>query len=317
MTTKNIYAKDTIIANLLYSIQKGETNVAIECANELTISKEHDALWNTLTFAWILSNPEHKLENNHVNAFLSKNANQLLMSLLDINGYELPEFYIHYDIKLPTRHASKASIPWTKIPSGWSNDQACVLWNTIKKSLDVNNWEKAFRLTVPLLRTDGDSIVSMLKELNMPQMANLLDSTVFMPLAERVLAHAMASYNVPLSKSGNVFQIKANDSTNGRRVNISADALQLWQVESKPIKDIMGNPMKILQKNPCIYWKELLKNNFKDNELEQFFSEHFPNDIPDEWSNEECLKSHGIDTSAFNNSSNPWIPAFLLMIDNS
>ena len=49
----------------------------------------------------------------------------------------------------------------------------------------------------------------------------------------------------------------------------------------------------------------------KDEEKEDpFYSACFPKDIPDEWSEEERAKSHGIRLASL--SPNPWVTAFVL-----
>jgi hypothetical protein len=46
--------------------------------------------------------------------------------------------------------------------------------------------------------------------------------------------------------------------------------------------------------------------------MEQFYDTYFPDDIPDEWSNEERKKSHGI-VPEESSMENIWRPAFLLL----
>jgi hypothetical protein len=279
--------------------------------NELRQSKEQVALWDTLTLAWILSNPGHTLEPNHASAFLSKDPHSLLDSLLAIRGYDLPELYVPHYVKPPSCSDTIESIPWAKIPSSWSKSQACVLWNTVTNALDAKNWEKAFRLTMPLLRKDCDAVASMLCALHMPAMANLLESTVFLPLAERVLAHAMASHGTHSSRNRCLCETVGN----GRTFHISPEALRVWHVVPRPIEDILGNPMRFLKNDTSLYWKEIFATNLHT--IEELYSEHFPNDIPDEWSIEECRKSHGIEVDPHTNLPNPWVPAFLVMLDSA
>ncbi len=85
----------------------------------------------------------------------------------------------------------------------------------------------------------------------------------------------------------------------GRIFTVPEDACAVWNVRLPSVDEIKGDPHTLIQ-----------VKMFETEEMEAAFYEmHFPDDIPDEWSDEEIEKSHGrIVTTA---SRNPWRTAFL------
>jgi hypothetical protein len=89
-------------------------------------------------------------------------------------------------------------------------------------------------------------------------------------------------------------------------------------------QELIGLPIHIEKVNASNYWKNLLqKYNIQivkeefvsdtDENLDTFYVNAFPNDIPDEWSEVERQKSHP--QWLFTKQENIWRPAFLLLFD--
>ena len=115
MATKHLYMLEDVLATLLYAIQTKKAQLAFQCAIELVESKEHDALWNTLTLAWLLTDPVR--EPVHARVFLTNNSYMLLQSLLDGGAYNLPDFFSSQKEIPSANYTSYEPIPWANIPT--------------------------------------------------------------------------------------------------------------------------------------------------------------------------------------------------------
>jgi hypothetical protein len=317
MATKNLYCIDDVSATLIYAIQTNDVNLANNCAQELKQSGEKDRLLNILAFAWLLQEPGR----GNYESLKNRDADTFLASLQ--GGYDLPAIEPRVKVPPPKNNADcmkSPEIPWKTIPKAWTQDQAGQLWRTIKTSLGAGYWEKAQRLTSPLLPEDTEAVVALLKALDLEYMGYLLETTIFLPLSERILKHAFyIAANKPTEKK----QVKKGSGLEqGRVFHIKSEALKMWHIRPKPITDLMGQPCLVRNPNASQYWKDICKKfqvtgkktlKFEtDEQLEQFYSTCFPNDIPDEWSNEERAKSHGLPVSD-EFDENPWFPAFVTM----
>ena len=330
MTTKHLYSLDAVQATLLYSLQIGDSTLTVQCSKELIDSGESDLLWKTLTLAWLLQPPNHPNQYSRNDAFQKGDIHNFVESLVH-SPHSLPSYEVKTFAPPPKSViVSTKPIPWSTLPNNWSSDQAYTLWATIQSSLQKAHWERATRLTLPLLHSDFLAVVALLQALNQPKWAELLEATDYLPLAERILSHMFASL-VAKKKQFPQKQSSQNQSMNttipvgrkGRTFHISPIALQIWQISTPPITDLMGCPI-LIGDQTVPYWKTIQEQFgftvkkkeliFKDDtSLEIFYSTYFPDDIPDEWSNEERQKSHGIEIPESKEISNIWRPAFLLL----
>ena len=327
MTTKHLYTMDSVIATLLYSLQIGDKTLSVHCSKEIVESGESDLLWKVLTLAWLLHPPNEANQYTRYNAFQKGDHKRFLESLVN-SPFLLPPYEPHIAPPAPKPGVVEPKpIPWSTQPSNWTNDQAYRLWTTIQSSLCKKHWERATRLTLPLLHSDFQSVVSLLHAMNQTHMANLLESTDYVPLAERIVAHTFASIVSLPTNTVSTLDPLWNTATpvgrSGRRFTISPIALQIWQTQTNPCTDLMGCPILIGHSETTPYWAKILEKYgivvkkkeliFKDDSsMEIFYSTYFPEDIPDEWSNEERKKSHGIEP-ANTKKENIWRPAFLLL----
>jgi hypothetical protein len=129
--------------------------------------------------------------------------------------------------------------------------------------------------------------------------------TIFKPLEHRILAHALAALAAfpSLAPPSDAWATAPQGSCAGRTFTVQTEALVLWQVQRPPPHALRGDPAKLI---PAIMWET------EEHEI-AFYEKHFPDDIPDEWSDEEIAKSHGPSVPA--GAVNPWRIAFLDCLD--
>jgi hypothetical protein len=166
------------------------------------------------------------------------------------------------------------------------------------------------------MQTDKASVKALLEAIQ-ADFTDLLE-TEDLPFAIRVLQHALCAYTM-LKDSTKTTHPFASE---GRTFSILPDALARWHIMAKPLQDLQGCPTLVLQTNASKYWKEIVQRYqitgtqsliFQtDDALEEFYTLYFPNDIPDEWSTKERLKSHGLD--ARSPTTNPWLPVYASLL---
>ena len=312
MATKHLYCTEDVAGTLIYALQNSDKQLACSCAQELNQSGEADYLLKVLTFVWLMHEPGF----GHYESLGQRNPMVFLMSLLD-RPLILPKFDERPVLPLPLPLLEEPDCQWA--PKSLMKHQAYRLWKAVNYSIKQKHWDRAYRLTRPLLK-EGEAAVSLLKALGSEYMAYLLETTVFLPLAERVLMHAFylltsEAKQVKPKYTKNIFEKER------RTFRISPEALKMWHIKPKPITDLIGSPVLIRRDDASQYWKDMSakfqitgkKLKFTNDELlEQFYTECFPNDIPDEWSNEEREKSHGFSES-LEEIENPWFPAFIML----
>jgi hypothetical protein len=320
MATRHLYEMEDVAAHLLYAIAHGDGAQAAHAARELHASEEDELLYRLLTLAWMLA-PAGAYERAIADGFEARDTDAMLRALAACaTPYELP----------PTKRAPRADPPpadydapppppaWNRHPTGWTPAAAGALWHAIDESLRKHNPARAFRLTAQLIVGNTVSLAQLLTSVGIhAAYGELLLQTVYEPLCERILYHAIYATTAPPvappvappagGKSGRVFKI-------------SADALAAWSVRSKPLTRLMGAPLLVAADDACAYWRRLCRNVrvvddnlvFADDDAcETFYNTYFPDDIPDEWSVHEREKSHGLLLPS-SLTKNPWVAAFLL-----
>lgn len=312
MATKHLYVMENVAGTLLYAFQQGNKHLVKSCFAELLCSKEEEYAWKVVTFACMLHEPGKVFYE----ALFQKDIDTLVDAFQP--PFALPPLEESTQIIKPKTTTEDATppFPWKTWPKGWTNTEAYLLWRTVNNALHAKNWTRAYRLLKPLLQENSDAVVDLLATLK-SRFATLLESTVFLSLTERVLQHALyySCFKQDTKKAN------AIPTEPGRTFHISPEALQVWRSKPKPIEDLQGCPMLIMN-DASQYWKDAIetfgitgKKSLKfrnDDELEQFYSTHFPNDIPDEWNSDERKKSHGF-AECLEHFENPWVPAFYLL----
>jgi hypothetical protein len=293
MATRHLYHVEDISATLLVAIQQTKRRIAKEAAAELVASHESDLLFRLLTLAWFLADPDSVYESQRLRAFEAKNSPALLVALLQ-EGYEMPDLDSFQDFSSPKELDS--------------------LWDLVTSSVAKHQWRRIGHLLCPHIQHKAEQVASWLRKVGVSEsLATLVKTTVYLPLAQRIVRHAAASLCSPASS----LQSSTLPIASGRSLTLSAEDLALWNCDTRPLSNLLGSPQWIAEE-PTLYWSSLLaetKGRIEGGDLvfetqeeeESLYSQGFPMDIPDEWSDEERKKSHGIE---FSKIQNPWQFAF-------
>jgi hypothetical protein len=147
----------------------------------------------------------------------------------------------------------------------------------------------------------------------------MMNATEFSPLCERMCSHALAwlMCATPLAPQPS----QPVTAATSRAFAISRQAMSIWHIRPKPLSVLRGAPVSICDTDASAYWRaktaayKCKKHNnsidFEDpTKTEEFYVECYPTDIPDEWSEDECLKSHGF--TVIPGEKNIWQTAFIL-----
>lgn len=156
----------------------------------------------------------------------------------------------------------------------------------------------------------SDDLYNALSTLSYSELSNYIQkpfidamaSTVYKPLEQRILMHAAAALLSRLSSAAPTLAFVSHPhGIAGRTFHISKEACAVWNVRVSPCEALRGDPHKLIQ-----------AKLFETEDDEIVYLQYFPDDIPDEWSEEEVNKSHGIIISEF--IKNPWKTAFFDML---
>jgi hypothetical protein len=328
MATKHLYECEDVAATLLYGFLEGDSVLAVRAAKELYVSGETELLHRLLTLAWLLDDPENPQESLRMKAFCAQDHSSLLFLLCNSTKHALPLIPEESDARPPSGIQGIVD-GWTKIPNGWTVEQAAHAKKAIHYALKHKYWQHAVYLSSPLICGNTHSLVSLLHSLGIPtELTSLLETTVYTPLAHRILMHAFASLvasPAPAFQPEKRLQAIWNSADpvgrTGRVLNISTGALSVWRLRRKSVSRLVGTPTMIAEEDATAYWRNaVVEHNVSlkdgefcfadDDQQESFYEKCFPDDIPDEWSVEERKKSHDVESVI--NQENPWQTAFLL-----
>ena len=305
MATKSLYEMDDVCATLMYAFQTKNHTLAFETARELRVSDEMDLLVNLVTFAWLLCDP-HVLPLNHV-----PTQDTILEDLCSIVN--------NFPAQLP-KYKSPLLIP---LPSSPQQAQEAVAYYVSHKC-----WKPCLRMLISFLHKDIALLQALLRDQcgAQPQMLEVLDRIVYQPLAERLLYHIVVLHitgtdrpstaqKAPLNGTHKARSIW-NLTTHGRAArtfHISSEALSAWNIRPKSFERLQGTliPHSVMDTCRSLYW-ESTNPPPAEEAIESWFTKHFPDDIPDEWSRAEIEKSHVYEPIMIKSGTNEWHPAFLL-----
>lgn len=285
-------------------------------AGELLASQEQDLLLRCLALAWCLDDPESPYERERYDAFCAKDAQALLGSLLR-TGYDIPEVDSLLDVGKPTVLRSAPKGPFDQIVlKGWTKSQTRTLGVLLMSAMKDKQQRRARHLLCPLVERHPENVAQILMALGVAEsLATLVKTTTYLPMAHRIVRHALSS--VVSTSTTRPLNITITPVV-GRTLTIQSEALGLWHCDRRPFSDLQGAPVLVADPQATQYWVSLFqthKGSLKGEDLhfqsqedeESFYTQGFPHDIPDEWSDEERQKSHGIEVS---NVPNPWVSAF-------
>jgi len=283
MATRNFYDVDSVKATFLYAVQTGQAPCALAELLESGVD-----VGPLLTFLWLLAPPLY--------GFLS--PEERLQAVLALPSFDLPSPL--RPLAAPTKEHRTTSCVWTPVRT----PQAATLWHTIRDALAHGRVQRA--AAVSLRVTDRNDLASLLASFGVSPSWNTLFDT--MPL-DRVLIHAFSDTNTRNTRNTKNIPTTIPRS-NGRSFAIDPRALALWNIPSPPLSLLQGAPLWILRHDATPWWKEALRRYEIDDSLEgaqveAFYTECFPLDIPDEWSVKERAKSHGLEISFLRNE---WAP---------
>lgn len=283
-------------------------------------------MFNALSLVWWLTDPSNPNERNQYEAFIKGDAKELLMALCVERLPTLPEATNPSSLPTPPKTTAPSHAPtrWTKCPKGWTQVQAGRLWSAVEYALIHQFHSHATYLVSPLLLENRLSVTTLLTALGTHKaITDTLTVTTYLPLAERIVAHAFASIcSMPSRLDNSQWERVWTQHPQGRCFSILPEALATWRVQSTPQECLIGCPILVTSSAASNFWKTQVKkhscqvkNNtlvFPSDELCESFYNNFPIDIPDEWSLAERAKSHGIPLIPnIPTTTNPWIVSFL------
>jgi len=200
---------------------------------------------------------------------------------------------------------------------------AATIWWAVHDAVKKGRVERAAALTVSS-KIGGEAVLSLLLSLGKDgRWLSFVPSAPSGPSAQsgpsaplaRALLHAYANPTLlPEPQSINFLDA-------GRAFSIPSAVLTQWGVPVAKLSLCVGAPVWVLGPDASPFWRDLVaKHGIRghgtylegrnDEATEAFYTEGFPQDIPDEWSQAERRKSHGPEETATQIQSNPWAPCF-------
>jgi hypothetical protein len=289
MATRNLYERTTVEATFLYAIQTGSTHVAEDALLELEDSGIDTA--SLLTKAWLLAPPQTR--------FLEKEERR--SAVLSLPPHTRPPSLLPFP---PPTNDLRAECPWTPR----SVKKAATVWHAIRDALEHGRVARAVRLA---LSVSDDDLESLLVSFRLStKWRSLLSSSSDIP-RDRVLFHAFANKTADPPRRSTPTR-----RTNGRSFSIDPRALAQEGLSSPPTSLLLGLPLWVTEDDASPWWKAALRkygivvsDGFLEGgtaeATEAFYTECFPNDIPDEWSIRERAKSHGLFVPSSALATNP------------
>jgi len=306
MTTRNLYPLDAVAANLLYAAQHKNKDILSKTLTELVASGEEELARALCKLAWSLAPPGPQSRTCYDS---QKNVFSLAAAILTFQSWEIPEPLLP---PTPPKDQPIYTYPhwYNSMTVNWTQNQK----KRFAQAVDVSMRKKNFAHVAYLLSAITNPCEVLRLYAISEELLVEIESTLFHPLVPRVIEHLLWVANTPPQKGPLPLVQKS-----GRSFSINPEACDRWIVPPNPPQELIGIPTYVV-KIGTQFWKTLLDKykitvvdgafEGEDNNLELFYTEAFPNDIPDEWSHEERAKSHPQWTPV--KWANPWRSAFLL-----
>jgi len=281
--TRNFYESKSVTAFLLYAIQTGDTTAAQQAAAELADSGLQDVADDAATLSLLLAPPRY--------GFLP--VEERLNAALSLCPFSLPTPLplLPPPTAANTNTKTKTTTcPWNPVKT----DKGATIWWAVQDALKRGRVERAATLSLVVAEEDRASLLeSFGKDVRWLSLFPLF-------LLDRVFVHAYAGTTEATAPPRPLGRSLGRPL--GRSFALPAQALSLWNVPSPPLSLCTGAPTWVLDARASPFWKDLAKKHGVDEQLngrtaeatEAFYTEGFPNDIPDEWSDKERRKSHGL-----------------------
>jgi hypothetical protein len=310
MASRSMYEVEDVVATLLYALQTKQHLLAIQAAKELQNSQEDELLVNVVIMAWLLCDPYTCPWLTSPSAVYT-----CLCELMDQFPSQLPKY-------IPQRSVSTPLV----IHYSSTEMQNAALESAIKTCFEKKYAKQCIRILTMLLHKDPNYMKRVFETQGIANTyLDLFDRIMYTPLAERLVQHLVIQRMFPSPVSTNKYNQKysaiwMNESRHGiaaRSFQIPFNGLAQWNIIPKLHNRIQNAlfPEAIMDKNASLFWQNanIPSKESSDEDLESWYSIHFPDDIPDEWSRDEIEKSHVyILPEKQPKPDHDWQPAFLL-----
>lgn len=315
--TRSLYREDELIAALKWCIIKGRFNEALFWSQEALDSNMRDEYFKALLWVWIFTCGPQALSwierfdvcMNDPNEY---NCLNLVISLLyhvknrgDISSLCLLGLGLCTPKKQPnniTLLTLPEGLPNTPIVRALVQGKADLAWMLLRPDWNTSSWDNL----KAVLQHKHYSALKYLDMLSNPKawMGNAYspEYTWCLRSIATVLTCSpvpLTIYNEPASfdRVLSEYICHTGFTMRHRRLYEVPNACLYWHTKrgSLTVHETTQNELQMNLEDSLAgskYWDEYLPIGY-DLEREEFFYVHFPDDIPDEWSNETKKKSHG------------------------
>lgn len=297
MATRSMYEVEDVVATIFHGLMTKQSLLVIQAARELRVSLENELLLNVVSMAWLLCDP-YTCPMTDVPT--NESVYQCLCLLIDHFPSELPKYKPQLPVSMPSKD---------------------ILETTIQTCFDKKYAKQCIRIMTMLLHKQPELCYSLLEKQGISKTRiGLFDRIVYTPLAERLLQHLVIQtmFSISVSSSTHIQKYSGvwNSETVGcsaRTFSIPLHALSLWNLKPKPATRIQNSlvSLAIQTDSRSMYWQSA--GIPTDETMDTWYTTHFPDDIPDEWSRSEIEKSHVYSLPEKQpKADHDWQPAFLL-----
>jgi hypothetical protein len=272
--SKNLYTIEDLCAFFLFSLEHHDVSSAYAVVKELQESLEHDKLESLLVFAWLLTEPSKEFSPQRFTALSEK----------------------RYDIFIKTFESTETPVFVEIVPvSIYKITQNVSLYDTLRRFLNKRQVWRAYLVCFSQYYKSPKDLLSLLSGMGiLGEPLNIMYAlgSYVMP---RIVHHCLYILAYPeLSSIHGLPCISQH-----KDIVLSTEAILKWGLNPKSTTYLIGAPNFIYDTSP--YWvkqREVygIQPNFSFNSdtlCDQFYAKNFPNDIPDEWSEEERMKRVG------------------------
>lgn len=306
-----MYEVEDVVATLFHGLQTKQPLLTIQAAKELQNSQEDELLVNVVLMAWLLCDP-HTCPLPLVPT--KETVYECLCEIMD-----------HFPAHLPKYTQPRSVSKPLAVHYQTTEMQNAALEVAVQTCFEKRYVNQCIRILTMLLHKDPEHMKRVFEIQGIPKSrAALFDRIMYTPLAERLVQHLVIQQMFPTSRIQNKYIQKYgtiwNSATKGlsaRSFQIPFHALAQWNIMPKLHTRIQNAllPESICDQNASLFWQNsnIPSKESRDEDLENWYSTHFPDDIPDEWSRAEIEKSHVyILPEKQAKGDHDWQPAFLL-----
>jgi hypothetical protein len=310
-----MYEVEDVVATLFHGLQTKQPLLAIQAAKELQNSQEDELLVNVVLMAWLLCDP-YTCPLPPVPT--TTTVYECLCEIMDYFPSQLPKYTSQRAISKPLA---------VHYPS--PDKQNAALEAAVQTCFEKKYAKQCICILTMLLHKDPDHMKRVFEIQGISKSrVELFDRIMYTPLAERLVQHLVIQQMFPKPPTQNKYFQKYQAVWNscaqgiaGRSFQIPFHALVQWKIMPKLHTRIQNAllPESICDQNASLYWQNsnIPSKESGDEDLENWYNTHFPDDIPDEWSRAEIEKSHVYSLPEKQPEKQPkidhdWQPAFLL-----